>query len=424
VAGDEPAQPDQPGHELMTFDELVTAVRDRCGLSVDDKQFTTSVLGRFVNQALHDTSRGDRPWLRRTLSIATTGASSYTAVVPANMDRTVDAAISVAGVKRSLAEVRAADIDAMPAAGGTPECFAISGTTVKVWPAPLAASTITIDVLVRETDLAGAQVPLLPAQFHGVIVARACALVHRAKGNVTEAEVQEQAAAAGMAEIAAHATLSATTSVPATGSGELNVARMVELVYDEVGARPTSADVPPSLVRRAVARAALEVRVHPRAPWLHGSTTFTTAAGTAAYTPAALTTARATLSLVAIDRRSLDQISEAEMADRPATETGEPLVWAWDGPSVRLWPVPNGSYDVKVTYALSERDLVDDDDEPLLPASHRMAIVYRAAAIVLRRLGKPAEAAALDGHARHAERDIQRDVAHALGTPTLQRRSW
>lgn len=64
-----------------------------------------------------------------------------------------------------------------------------------------------------------------------------------------------------------------------------------------------------------------------------------------------------------------------------------PQVWAIEGNTIQLGPIPNDAYTITMTYQRGEDDLAADGDEPLMPARYHGAIVEKAAELLLRRIG-------------------------------------
>ena len=135
-------------------------------------------------------------------------------------------------------------------------------------------------------------------------------------------------------------------------------------------------------------------------PWLEASTTFSTAIGTATYTPPADWMRTRGLCIDGSD--AMEYRSLIELREVPTTTTGEPGFYHINTELITLRPIPSSVQTVIHDYVKIEPALANPTDTPLMPAQFHYAIVAYAVHL---------------GHMRQG--DVQRATA-ALGDYT----SW
>lgn len=128
-------------------------------------------------------------------------------------------------------------------------------------------------------------------------------------------------------------------------------------------------------------------------PWLETSTTLTTAAGTQAYAmPADWVRTR---TLAVSGSGPMDSTRSRQDLDgwfAASDSSGEPQFFVVSGDVLRLYPTPDRAYSVTHVYYRQETQLASGSDTPLIPSWAHGAIVYAAAAVLLRRVGEDARA--------------------------------
>jgi hypothetical protein len=154
-------------------------------------------------------------------------------------------------------------------------------------------------------------------------------------------------------------------------------------------------------------------------PWLHATTSFSTVAGTGAYSSAAAIPEDwlRTISLKVADSVPMTRRSPVDLDDAwPSTDsTGRPCEYAIDGSALVLRPVPDSVLTIAHRYVRIEPELVQDSDTPTMPAAFHSTIVEHAAAIVLRRARETARAEECMAAARMWERRMVDDVRRYAG---------
>jgi hypothetical protein len=167
--------------------EIVHAVRYRLGNPTNEPFFTDPVLNSLVNEALQVVAaEDDWPWLQATTTFSTvSGTQTYTP--PADWTRTKGLVIDgYAPIEwRTLAEIRAAGTTERQ----FPTYFTTFAEDILLAPVPDSAYTVRHDYYVSEAELsADTDTPVLPAQFHFAVVAKAVELGHLRQRDTQRAE--------------------------------------------------------------------------------------------------------------------------------------------------------------------------------------------------------------------------------------------
>lgn len=115
-------------------------------------------------------------------------------------------------------------------------------------------------------------------------------------------------------------------------------------------------------------------------PWLGTSTTFSTVAGTQAYTPPANWNRTKLLTPDESDTLVLMSLAEVREYGKEEHDRAFPTVYTIWGEQILLAPVPAGIYTIKHDYIKAEPELDQDNDTPLLPSQYHYALVHFAAA--------------------------------------------
>lgn len=140
----------------------------------------------------------------------------------------------------------------------------------------------------------------------------------------------------------------------------------------------------------------LETR-HPQAwPWLFAETTFQTSSGDDNYDVpddwmkvySLKLTLPGSSAKAEMPRYSIGQLEEMY----PYEATQQPQCFAVWGRTLRLRPIPDGTYTITHRYVRTEPDVTDDDDEPIMPSTFHGAIVEQAVELQARRVGAESQA--------------------------------
>jgi len=194
---------------------IVAAVSDRTGIPSTDPKYAS--IDDRVNEALHAIETymgGEWDWLYDEMETTTT-ASAETITFAA-----LASAAGVDGVRR-IRYVEVAYGDSWAPMGReslrtlrSHYQGATTGTDLRHWtadgqklylfPTPSATISIRVGLLVTEPDLSSdSDAPLLPAQYHRVLVAAASGLVLRSSQRFAGAQVEESAAEQGLKQMLA-----------------------------------------------------------------------------------------------------------------------------------------------------------------------------------------------------------------------------
>lgn len=165
----------------MNLGEFRRAVHRRSGVD-----YEAAALTEVVNEAVQAiAAEGDWPWLEEYSSLVLTpGTGSY--AMPSDWQRT--RSVTINGEEVPFVSVR--DLDSEPTFYG----YSTSGDALTISPTPSTAQTVRMRYLASENVLAGdSDVPKLPVQYHGAVVAYAVAEVHRRRGNNKAADTYMEA---------------------------------------------------------------------------------------------------------------------------------------------------------------------------------------------------------------------------------------
>lgn len=170
----------------MNLEQLCDAERARLGVPVSDNFYTPPVLIDLTNEALQAISTEfDWPWLDASTTFDTAnGTATYTP--PADWMRTRGLCIDGfdAMEYRSLIELR----EWPTSITDVPRYFHVNAEQLTLRPVPGSVNTVTHDYVKIEPALANpTDTPLMPSQFHYVIVAYAVHLAHLRAGDVQRA---------------------------------------------------------------------------------------------------------------------------------------------------------------------------------------------------------------------------------------------
>lgn len=162
-----------------------------------------------------------------------------------------------------------------------------------------------------------------------------------------------------------------------------------------LGVSTTDATINPSYLNSVVDQANAFIASEGDWPWRQVSTTFSTVAGTDAYTPP--TDWLRTKSIKILDQTPMRLLTIIDLDERwwSSTQRGLPREYAVEAEQIIIRPIPDAVYSVTHRYIKVEPELTADTTSPLMPAQFHGAIVELAAYYAFRRLGnlQAAEAA-------------------------------
>lgn len=156
----------------MTFDELVTAVRDQGGFAVTD-----SAIGGWINER-HREAVAKTKWLEREQSLGVTVVDQGDYDIPANVVDIV--ALYLAGTDGPIRHRRVSTTDMWQVKAGqrhystsvfAPKFGTADQKRIELWPPPEVAgiNIVTLAAVVPATMVSGAS-PVIPEDMHGALL--------------------------------------------------------------------------------------------------------------------------------------------------------------------------------------------------------------------------------------------------------------
>lgn len=179
----------------MVFSQLKTALQTELGVTSSDGMFSDTVLGYLINEGLSiATSEADWPWLSGTAYFTTESAVNI--YVPPVLEghywvrtRALTPANQNSIPLRSLIECR----EVQAVSGGDPTMYCVTGDRLLLAPTPTQAVVIAHDYVSAEPELTVAgQAPLMPYQWHYIIVHAAAMLSHLRQNAGDRAEFERK----------------------------------------------------------------------------------------------------------------------------------------------------------------------------------------------------------------------------------------
>ncbi len=180
--------------------DIVTKVQQR----VRDTGYSSTEIKNYLNDTQNDVFNEYRlPFMQTTQTYTlTTNVSDITngSGLPADYAQAVDLLLTSAGREQVLPYVDIREIDALyPDADDTtvhpasaPTCWYYYANTIRVYPAPNAAYTLTLRYYKKPTLLsADADIPSIPSQFEELLVVGAAYRVLQVKDNYDQAGILE-----------------------------------------------------------------------------------------------------------------------------------------------------------------------------------------------------------------------------------------
>ncbi len=171
----------------MNLGELRQGVMDRTATTIDDLLLDTSVLNRFINDALREVSnQREWSWLTLTTTITTeAGVSAY--AVPSSFTSVLSITDDQGDPLQFVGPI---DIEYLTNAyEGIPLFYTVTNSSILFAPTPTSVIVYTMrysrseDPLTSDTDS-----PFMPAHLHDAIIWYASHLAFRRRRDTTEAE--------------------------------------------------------------------------------------------------------------------------------------------------------------------------------------------------------------------------------------------
>jgi len=158
-------------------------VRNRIGTPTYDSFINTEVIDESINLTLQSIdAEHSWPWTERRDEVTTT-ASTLTAPSDWRATRSI-----LCGL-RELTFVTPYDLDRMGGGTGTPSCFALVNRTIRFDPEPTVGTELIHYYFVRTPLLANDDdVPEIPEQYTGAVVAKAAQLIANREDDRAAAE--------------------------------------------------------------------------------------------------------------------------------------------------------------------------------------------------------------------------------------------
>lgn len=183
----------------MTLTQLYDAVRIRMGVPVLDGLLTGTALIDLINEGLQMVStEHDWPWLQGTETFLTeSGVSAYDPAVAVGHIWTKTLALTPLNgdtlVLRTLIEVREQSGLTSYVSNLTPDMYCIQDDQILLAPTPQTAFTMIHDYYGMEPELADVQdTPMMPRQWHYIIVHAAAMLGHLRQNEGERAELERK----------------------------------------------------------------------------------------------------------------------------------------------------------------------------------------------------------------------------------------
>jgi hypothetical protein len=178
----------------VNLGELRTAVNRRSGVA-----YLTAALDDLINEALQQMALEQRwPWLSATLSFTTDGNTDGTYSLPWAC-RSLEA-LSVDGFDYPPFSQREAD--QWDALGERPRGAAAFGRTLTIRPVPPADLTAKVRYVRGEDELVNAsEEPLLPEEYHRILVELVVSMIHDRTGDVARAAAAEKRYQTGLSRM-------------------------------------------------------------------------------------------------------------------------------------------------------------------------------------------------------------------------------
>lgn len=181
-----------------TLSNIVSRVQSR----IKDTGFSTTDIKGFINDTQRDVfNEYDLPFMETTQNYTlTAGESDITngSGLPTNFVQAIDLVLTTSGLEKRLPFIDVREIDwqypdptdtsAHPS--NIPEYAYKYGTTIRVYPAPASAYTVTLRYIKKPTELSDDDdVPEIPSEFEELLVVGAAYRAHQVKDNYDKAAI-------------------------------------------------------------------------------------------------------------------------------------------------------------------------------------------------------------------------------------------
>lgn len=175
----------------MNFLTLKAAVLARISMGSSDP--IASSVDDIVNEALHmveTANPGGWPWLQTRSTVTVTTSTFAFASLNADLLRINDVQATVNSVPVILQQLGPNEAtQSYLSVTGAPEAWSVEGMSLRLWPAPSSSYSVTISGVVAEPDLSDAgDEPLMPASYHGSIIAAALVIYYETLQDATRAQ--------------------------------------------------------------------------------------------------------------------------------------------------------------------------------------------------------------------------------------------
>jgi hypothetical protein len=157
--------------------------------------FSAAYYDSVLNDAYADIIGRDPNWPFLELRIiVNVGAQAVATPLPANTFRVL--AVFDSTNRRALTPYPGHDIRAdypeLDTVFSPPEHFRLFGSNIELLPRPAAAVALFVEYYASPAALGAADVPLIPAQYHRVMVAGALSMAYEDDGNLQQAAVHQK----------------------------------------------------------------------------------------------------------------------------------------------------------------------------------------------------------------------------------------
>ena len=164
----------------------------------------------------------------------------------------------------------------------------------------------------------------------------------------------------------------------------MNLTTMRTAVRTRLGVSPTDSFFPDPQLTDLINEALQATNNEDFWPWVQGTATINTVAGTAAYAVPADWHLTKALYIPGFEPMILSNLQDVDFI----TVQGQPVAYVVFQDQVVLSPTPDGVYQVTHQYYKQEPNLVADTDTPLMPAEFHYAIVAYASHLAHMRSGE------------------------------------
>lgn len=204
-----------------------------------------------------------------------------------------------------------------------------------------------------------------------------------------------------------------------------NLSTIRELVYERSDVTSNDPKAQAATVNRFI-NAALRQRSTEFDPyWLGTSDTITATVGDGDYPLTDLENFSKLRRIKDADLNPLEHVGINLIDKYQRYARQRPIVYAVDGTSLLIGPLPDTSYVLTVYYYRVESPLVADTDTPLLPTQYTDWLVSNAALLLCKKLRRQEQITMLDADLRDWNRRIRDDMRQTRANPRIRvREDW